>query len=217
MRILPRPVPSDVSSRPPLAKISRAIPSTTFPPLKLGRRTAKPVAGLPLPANEVGDLHGRCSVCRHKDARAIAMEVISGASHRSVADKYGLSKSALTRHADHLPKNLVQARFSSQIADLDLLLADIVRHEAGLEEIFQQARHTMKRGEAAQISAALLRTFDLLRKMILDQASRNSQPNPTGSEEIAALIGKVFQALQDHPEARIKLAEALSPSAGPTA
>jgi hypothetical protein len=144
--------------------------------------------------NMADHIHGRCSVCRHSQARAIAMEVLSGSSLRSVAERYGLSKSALVRHTDHLPRNLIQARTASQVADSDLLLAEIVRHEGGLKELFDQARQTMKRGEAAQLSGALVRIFDLLRKMIAEENSRTSS-NPVASEETTALIGKLFKAL----------------------
>jgi hypothetical protein len=49
----------------------------------------------------------RCSVCRHKDANAIAIEIISGASYSSVAERHDVSKFALVRHAAHLPENLI--------------------------------------------------------------------------------------------------------------
>src|SRR5438045_4064386 len=82
-------------------------------------------------APEAAQFHSRCSVCRHTEAKAIAMEVLSGASLRSVAGRYGVSKSALVRHTEHLPENLIQARSASHVADSDLLLAAIVRHQTG--------------------------------------------------------------------------------------
>src|SRR5204862_1881023 len=115
------------------------------------------------------------------------------------------------RHTEHLPENLIQARSASHVADSDLLLAAIVRHQTGLDEMFQQARQAMKRGEAAQLSGALVRIFDLLRKMISAQ-NVSSRANPIGSEETTALVGKMFRALENYPDARIKLAEALSPT-----
>jgi hypothetical protein len=128
-----------------------------------------------------------------------------------------VSKSALARHAAHLPENLIQARQSSQILEQDLLLADIVQHEGDLKSMFQEARQAKNRGEATQVSGALLRIFELLRRMVVEQKDRGSQPTGAGSEETAALIVKVFQALQEYPDARIKLAEALSPAAKATA
>jgi hypothetical protein len=83
--------------------------------------------------------------------------------------------------------------------------------------MFREAYQAKNRSEATQVSRALLRTFELLRRMVVEQKDRNSQPAGAGSEETAALTGKVFQALQEHPDARIKLAEALSPSAKPPA
>jgi hypothetical protein len=183
--------------------------------VKLSEHTSSGQSGT---GGDAAGLHrSRCSVCRHKDANAIAIEIISGASMRSVADRYHVSKSALTRHAIHLPENLIQARLSSQIAEQELLLADIVQHEADLKTMFREVRDAKNRGEATQVSGALLRTFELLRKMVVEQKSRNSQPAGAGSDETAALIGKVLQVLQEHPDARIKLAEALSPSAKPPA
>jgi hypothetical protein len=155
----------------------------------------------------------RCSACCHKDANAIAIEIISGASYSSIAERYDVSKSVVARHAAHLPENLIQARLSAKIADQDVLLAEIVRLKSKLTTMFDEAEKTKSRGGATQISGALLRTFELLRKVVVDQAGHNPQPNRDGSEDTAALIGKVFQALKEHPDARIKLAEAILPSA----
>lgn len=181
------------------------------------QETALPAPPLPRSGNDVLAPHRHCSICQREDAKAIAMEVISGASIRSVAERYHVSKSALARHVAHLPENLIQAGLSSQILEQELLLADIVQHEGALKLMFQEALQAKSRGEATQVSGALLRIFELLRKMVVEQKDRSSQPTGAGSEETAALIVKVFQALQEYPDARIKLAETLSPAAKATA
>jgi hypothetical protein len=158
--------PAQLGTKPLLGTLDQRGKAPARRPIKV-KRSEHTSSGRSGTGNEAAILHrSRCSVCRHKDANAIAIEIISGASYRSVAERYHLSKSALTRHALHLPENLIQARLSEQIADQDLLLADIVCLKSELTEMFNEAAQAKSRGAATQLSGALLRTFELLRKMV---------------------------------------------------
>ena len=58
---------------------------------------------------------GKCRVCEHRERAAIDKALVTrSASLRTIADRYGLSKTALIRHRDnHIPK-LVQAAESAR-------------------------------------------------------------------------------------------------------
>lgn len=45
--------------------------------------------------------HQTCSVCRHSELQAINAALMGPATLRTLAEKYGLSKSALERHKNH--------------------------------------------------------------------------------------------------------------------
>ena len=46
----------------------------------------------------------RCTACRHENAARLNLALIAGKSARSVARRFGLSKSAIVRHLSHLPR-----------------------------------------------------------------------------------------------------------------
>jgi len=43
-----------------------------------------------------------CSVCTHKDAEAINKALTAGEKLKAIADQYGVSKAALSRHRGHM-------------------------------------------------------------------------------------------------------------------
>ena len=50
--------------------------------------------------------------------------LVAGSPHRDVADRFGLSKSAVTRHARNgLPKSMLRARDAQEVASADALVA----------------------------------------------------------------------------------------------
>jgi hypothetical protein len=66
---------------------------------------------------------GVCSVCTHPDVEAINLALVARGKFRELAARFGLSKSALCRHADdHLPAAIVKADAAKQEAhSLDLM------------------------------------------------------------------------------------------------
>ena len=66
-------------------------------------------------AREVRRMAGKCSICEHPKRGEIDKAIVTrSASLRTIADRYGVSKTALIRHRDsHIPK-LVQAAESAR-------------------------------------------------------------------------------------------------------
>src|SRR5258708_36325406 len=81
-----------------------------------------------------------CLACRH-DARAAidAALVTAAASLRDIAGQYGLSKSALARHAaDHLPAHLAHAADAAEGTDAERLVPEVERwHQLALGLLVQ--------------------------------------------------------------------------------
>ncbi len=69
----------------------------------------------------------RCTICTHKSRSAIDKALVARERFRTIADQFGVSKTALIRHHDdHLPAALVKAQAAAETAQADALLAQVV-------------------------------------------------------------------------------------------
>src|SRR5215469_16976389 len=80
-----------------------------------------------------------CSVCRHANQAEIDRAIIHSESLRDIARQFGISKDAVARHKEHLPKMLVKAHDALEVARADALLDDIQTHEERLEGLYAAA------------------------------------------------------------------------------
>jgi hypothetical protein len=81
----------------------------------------------------------RCSICTHPDLTAIDRAVLAGVSLRSLAARYGLSLSSLSRHTKHLRRALAAAADQDHQAHQAALLDKLDLFEVRLERIFRKA------------------------------------------------------------------------------
>jgi len=64
-----------------------------------------------------------CTACSHPQRPEIDRALVEGATYRTIADRFGLSETALKRHkSDHLPGHVAKAQEAKQVADADDLL-----------------------------------------------------------------------------------------------
>ena len=130
---------------------------------------------------------GKCRVCEHRERAAIDKALVTrSASLRTIADRYGLSKTALIRHRDnHIPK-LVQAAESARatqaassgaalIDELDRLLKKALAildkaEEAGelktALQAIREARETIKACADLAVTAELEERVEALEAQI---------------------------------------------------
>ena len=130
---------------------------------------------------------GKCRVCEHRERAAIDKALVTrSASLRTIADRYGLSKTALIRHRDnHIPK-LVQAAESARatqaassgaalIDELDRLLKKALAildkaEEAGelktALQAIREARETIKACADLAVTAELEERVEALEARI---------------------------------------------------
>jgi hypothetical protein len=64
-----------------------------------------------------------CTICSHAQRSEIDRSLVDGATYRTIADRFGLSETALKRHkAEHLPAKVAKAQEAAEVADADDLL-----------------------------------------------------------------------------------------------
>ncbi len=67
-----------------------------------------------------------CTVCAHSQRQEIDRALLEGITYRTIADRFGLSETALKRHkADHVPARIAKATAAKQVADADDLLGQL--------------------------------------------------------------------------------------------
>lgn len=152
----------------------------------------------------------RCKVCRHPDINEINEKLVSGISPREMAEKYNLNYMSLYRHKEsHLPLTLIKAqKLQEQNAADDLL--------DRVESIYNKAWDLMTKAEAKgsfQPAVGALREarscLELIGKLV-GELKTGSTVNIHYNPQWVELRGTIFSALEDFPEARLKLAERLS-------
>lgn len=70
-----------------------------------------------------------CTVCNHPERGEIDSALVAASSSlRNIAERYGISATALHRHKKaHLPAALVKAKAAEEVTDADDLLAEVQR------------------------------------------------------------------------------------------
>jgi hypothetical protein len=102
-----------------------------------------------------------CTVCRHHERSEIDEALLVGDPLRSIADHFGLSKTAIMRHkADHLPEALTKAKVAAEVLSADVLLNRI---EELRQETLGVMRQAKKEGDARILLAAIGRMEGQLR------------------------------------------------------
>lgn len=155
----------------------------------------------------------RCTVCAHKDRKAIDEALIMGRSLRDVARQHGPSKDALTRHRDHISPALAR-------------IVEKRRTEGGprsaldrLEDLYERASRVLDAAEQGGQGAQALSAIAQLRGIVdtlarvtgeLDERPTVNVLNLQTSSEWLSLRATVLDALGPHPAARDAVVQALA-------
>ena len=158
-------------------------------------------------------MSGKCTVCMHPKQAAIDQALLENvASIRGIANQYNLSKSSVMRHrAAHLSERL--AAVAERNADADIRQAiDVI---AQLREINEATKDVLKVARDKENHGLALRAIDRLQQQIELQAKLidliNDAPtiNVIVSPQWLQLRTTIIAALEDYPEARQSVAQAL--------
>ena len=150
-----------------------------------------------------------CTVCAHSDRHSVDTALLSGATFRNIAARFGLSTSAVFRHRTAcLPATLVQAAGVEEVrAALDVL--------AQLKAINGAALGVLRDAKAAGDGDLVLKAIDRVHKQIELQAKLlgdlDDRPvvNVLVSPEWVQLRGQIVAALRPYPEAAVAVAGVL--------
>ena len=152
-----------------------------------------------------------CSVCSHPQAFEIN-EAILGLgedgklSNGAISKRYMLDDSAVQRHKAHIPELLLKAKEGMEAYDAAAILAKIRDLELETLEQLEAAKEDEDRKHvlaAIREQRANLELVSRIAKLISDAPQINVLIAP----HVQALI---FSALEDYPEARVAVSEALA-------
>ncbi len=151
----------------------------------------------------------KCTICGHKKRSAIDKALVARQPFRTIADQFGVSKTALLRHYDdHLLSLLVKAQEAKEAADADALLAQIVRlRDEGLG-VLEKAKGAEDLHTVLNSIKVTQGTIELLAKLA-GQLRAAPTINLVLSAEWQAVQANVLTALDPYPEARLAVAHAL--------
>jgi len=83
----------------------------------------------------------KCTICIHSQREEIDEALLLSATPlRTIADQFGISKTALLRHkTDHIPTDLVKAKDAKEVCRAESLLDKLVSLKSDAERITQKA------------------------------------------------------------------------------
>ncbi len=151
-----------------------------------------------------------CTICTHAEKPAINAALIANEPYRLIAERFGTSSAALTRHkAEHLPASLAKAEHAKETALADDLLGQV-------KALRNKAISILGKAEAAgDLRTALLgiREARACVELLLEvEGELNRQPvvNVLIAPEWLELRAVILQSLAPFPDARAALARTLT-------
>jgi DNA-binding transcriptional ArsR family regulator len=151
-----------------------------------------------------------CSICTHAERGAIDADLVAGVSYRDIAERYGVSSSALSRH---LRTHLVALLAGRDEVNADNLLGQVRDLRRQAQAIKDRAEREGELDTALKGIRELVRIVELLAKLRGDLDDRpvvNVLVTPAWLEIQAVLL----DTLQAWPEARAAAAAALLEAGG---
>lgn len=169
-----------------------------------------------------------CTVCQHEELQEIDKTLVTGTTHRIVAEQFRLSPSAVYRHKrNHLPRRLqrafeagetrkavelVQHRVEEQAREVGQAL-DVVQQlkaiNAACLEILQRARTDGEHALSLKAVDRIHRQIELQARLLGELQETGPQVNVLVAAEWQQIRVQIFQALEPYPEARAAVSEAL--------
>ena len=151
----------------------------------------------------------RCSVCDHPERAAIDAALVEGASYRTIAHQFSLSRYAVGRHArEHLPVHLAAAQEAATAASADDLLSQVEALRQKATRIGDKAEKAGDLRTALQGVRELVRIVELLARL---QGELQEAPivNILLLPEWVQVQTVLLAALAPFPDARAAAAAAL--------
>lgn len=106
-----------------------------------------------------------CSLCLNSARTEIDEAIVSGASVRDIAGRFGTSRSAVSRHRSHIPTSLTKAKDARQIAEATTLLARLEALIADFRDIALAAKRARQWQPAVSALREVKTCLELLGKI----------------------------------------------------
>jgi hypothetical protein len=150
-----------------------------------------------------------CTICTHPKRREIDRALLDAATYRTIADRYGLSETALKRHRkEHVPAELAKAQQAAEVAIADDLLGQV-------RALRNRAISLLTKAEAAgdyRTALAGIREARACIEVLLEvegELDRRGVTNIVINAEWIELRTIMLTALQPYPDARQAIAARL--------
>lgn len=151
-----------------------------------------------------------CTICTHAERPAIDMMLVNGTAFRNIAERFGTSATALTRHkSSHLPTTLAKAQEAEEVANADSLLDQIRSLQTATLRILKKAEEAGKFVPAIMAIKEARGNLELLAKM-LGELDERPQVNIMASPQWVQIQAVIMDDLADDPARRIRLASRLA-------
>ena len=143
------------------------------------------------------------------------MQLVREESYRTIADQFGLSKTALIRHKEsHIPDALVEAQDAGEVAQADDLLGQVRALQDEAQDILTEARAAGDLKTALRGIGQALSCLELLFKVegrLQDQQSVQVNVNLDifHSPEWVRVGRMLAEVLRDYPDLRAQVAARL--------
>jgi transposase-like protein len=150
----------------------------------------------------------KCKVCSHPLKDDIDFRLVSGHAYRELSRQFGIDKSSLHRHKkNHISAKLIESQRFKEISSANLLVEQIQKLQIKAERIAKKAERKGDYRTALAGIRELTRIVELLGK--LQGELHESNVNIVLNTKWVELRALILTVLDDYPEAKIKLAEAI--------
>jgi len=150
----------------------------------------------------------KCKVCGHPDRDNIDINLVAGISFRDLSRRFKIDKSALHRHKkNHIPTTLVKAEKTKELSRANNLIEKIEELRVKAERILRKAEANGDYRTALSGIRELTRIIEILARM--QGEIQNQNINIVLNTEWIELRTIILNALDEFPEAKIKVAEAI--------
>ena len=139
------------------------------------------------------------------------MEILQGTTLRTIADKYGLSLTAVHRHKQHIPHQLAVSHEAQKVATADNMMQRMADLDQRADTIYKQAA-AQNDPELALKALKELRGITELYGKLAGEIGAKTVNNFIITPEWASLRSVLLRALVPYPDARKAVVEALEGS-----
>lgn len=151
-----------------------------------------------------------CTVCSHPDRPAIDKAIAAGETLRGLSRKHSVSEDALTRHkAEHLPATVVKAQEAQDVRHALDVVGQLKAINRVCLAVLKDAR-TARDGDLALKAVDRIQRQIELQAKLIGQLDERPVVNILVTPEWMQVRSAIFEALAQHPAARVAVAEHLT-------